>query len=308
MTALVCTRNRGERVVCTVRSILACAYPCFELIVVDQSTNDETAQALAPYLSDIRLRYVRSETKGLGRARNIGLNLAMSDIVACTDDDCVVPADWLDKMSHVFVENPQVAVAFCNVTAGPHDPKQGFIPSYHRVEDQLLKQIGEKCTARGIGAGIALRRSLVLNLGGFDEMLGAGAEFPSCEDGDMAVRALLKGYQVYETASVAVLHYGFRTYAEGKQLSQRDWLGIGAAYAKPLKMGYWRFAVVPAYELFIVAVAPILRDILHLRRPSGLTRVILFIRGLCAGWNTPVDPETLRFLPRSSGDVVSNRL
>jgi glycosyltransferase involved in cell wall biosynthesis len=295
MTAAVCTRNRGSRITCTVESILASAHPHFELLIVDQSTNDEAADALVPFLADRRLRYVRSATQGLGRARNLCLQEARGDVIAFTDDDCSVPPDWLAKMAEVFAEQPEVAVAFCNVDAAPYDASTGFIPAYMRRGDRLLSTIRDKCTARAIGAGIAVRRAMAQAIGGFDERLGAGAEFPSCEDGDMAVRALLRGYKVYETSRVAVLHYGYRTFAEGTALSRRDWIGIGAAYAKPLTCGYWRFLPVPAYEFFVVALWPLVRSALRLQKPRGFARVTGFLQGLRLGWKTPVDRETLRF-------------
>ena len=297
ITALVCTRDRGAQIADTLASILASDHPQFELIVVDQSESDETARAVSPFLPDPRLRYLRSRTQGLGRARNVGLAEACGEVVVMTDDDCVVPRDWLAVMGAVFQAHPAVAVAFCNVEAAPHDAALGFIPAYCRMGSALLSSSLGKCEARGIGAGIAVRRESVLALGGFDEMLGAGARFPSCEDGDMAVRVLLCGGGVYETDAVAVRHSGFRTWEQGRLLARRDWVGIGAAYAKPLKCGHWRFAVVPVYELFRFALWPPLLDLLRGRKPRGLGRIAAFFQGFAQGWRTPVDPKTLLFRP-----------
>jgi glycosyltransferase involved in cell wall biosynthesis len=297
ITALVCTRNRGGAAAATVASILASDHPNFEVVVVDQSTDDDTAEALAPLCADPRLRCLRSDTRGLGRARNVGLGHARSEVVAMTDDDCEAPADWLSVMAQAFAAHPNVAVAFCNVARAPHDQTAGFIPAYCRAGSVLLSDIRDKRAARGIGAGIAVRRPVVLALGGFDEMLGAGAAFPSCEDGDMAVRALLCGHEVYETDAVAVVHAGFRTWQEGRALSRRDWYGIGAAYAKPLKCGHWRFAAVLASEFGRFALWPPVADLLRGRRPRGLGRIGAFLRGFLRGWLTPVDRRTLLFLP-----------
>ena len=297
ITALVCTRNRGAQIAATVKSILASDYPNFELIVVDQSDGDDTQRALAPFQADPRLRCLRPGTLGAGRARNLGIREACGALVALTDDDCEVPAHWLETMAAAFAAHPTAAVAFCNVEAAPHDGTLGFIPAYNRSGSVLLSGIGDKCAARGIGAGIAVRREAALALGGFDERMGPGAEFPACEEGDLAVRALLRGYTVYETDAVAVRHAGFRTWEEGKLLARRDWAGIGAAYAKPLKCGHWRFAVVPAYEFFRFALWPPVSDVLHGRRPRGLGRIAAFWQGFAQGWRTPVDPETLLFRP-----------
>ena len=295
ITALICTRNRGASITGAIASILANVHPNFELVVIDQSTNDETAEAVRQFCSDPRLHYLRSDTQGLGRAHNIGLSIAHGEIVAITDDDCEVPAHWLETMALAFMAHPNVAVAFCNVDPIDYDRSAGFIPVYQRTGTKLLTGTLDKCKARGIGAGIAVRKPFILALGGFDEMLGPGAVFPSCDDGDMAVRALLNGYQVYETDAVAVVHAGFRTWEEGKKLARRDFFAIGAAYAKPLKCGHWRFLVVPVYELGRHAIWPPVVDLLCLRRPRGLGRIGAFLQGFVRGWQTPVDPKTLLF-------------
>jgi hypothetical protein len=152
--------------------------------------------------------------------------------------------------------------------------------------------------ARGIGAGMAIRRSCVEKLGGFDNFLGAGGMFPSADDRDIAIRALLCGYQVYETARVAVEHFGFRTWEQGKQLARRDFVGIGAAYAKPLKCGRWDFLEVAIFDFLNEALLPPLRDVLKLRRPRGLARISSFILGFYHGLVTPVDKTSIRFIKK----------
>src|SRR5215213_2774185 len=156
ITALICTRNRGASLVPTVSSILASEHTSFELLVIDQSTNDETANALAPTLSDPRLRYVRTPTQGLGVAHNIGLASARSEIIAITDDDCEVPSNWLTTMATPFQREPRVALVFCNVDAVEHDRSAGFIPAFHFARDVLLTSTRDGLG--GIGAGFAIRR------------------------------------------------------------------------------------------------------------------------------------------------------
>jgi glycosyltransferase involved in cell wall biosynthesis len=297
VSAVVCTRNRGASVVATVESILASDCADFEVLVVDQSSDESTQQALAQFTGDHRQRVVHSRTQGLGRARNIGLDAAAGDICCFTDDDCTVPPEWLRVMADVFRREPSVAVAFCNVNAGPYNPEMGFVPVYHRDEDRLFTRIREKAQARGIGAGLAVRKSLVQAMGGFDEMLGAGGVFPSCEDGDIAARALLMGHAVYECADTAVTHFGFRTWEQGRYLSKRDWEGVGAAYIKPLKCGRWAFLPVIAHEVWTWALLPPLRNLLRLRKPEGLSRAVYFMRGAALGLRTPVDKKTMRFAP-----------
>lgn len=295
IAALIATRNRGSSAVMAVQSILANNYPKFELLVVDQSTDDQTRQALRPFCADSRFRYLRTDTVGLGRAHNIGLAALQSDYVAITDDDCVVPADWLSKIAKIFDDNDRVVVAYCNVLPAPHDEKAGFIPDYHRTNSRLVTTLRGKITARGIGAGMAVRRQPVLQIGGFDENMGPGAKFPSAGDRDLAIRALLKGWWLYETDTTSVIHHGFRTWEEGRELTRRDWLALGAMCAKPVKCGYWQTFIYAIYESFGNGALQPFAAVLQGKRPRGFRRFIFFWQGFWQGWHTPITPDDLLF-------------
>src|SRR5262245_48069519 len=88
ISVLICTRNRGPKIADAVRSVLANDHDDFEVVVIDQSTNDESERAIAQFLADDRFRYERSSTVGLGLAQNIGATLLRGEIIAFTDDDC----------------------------------------------------------------------------------------------------------------------------------------------------------------------------------------------------------------------------
>ena len=299
VSVIICTRNRGASAVDAIASVLASEEPDLELLVIDQSTNRETEDAVAPFRTDDRFHYIASDEVGTGRARNMGLRAARGTYVLYTDDDCEVAANWIETMTSCFDRNARVAVVFSNVIAAPHDSAAGFVPTYVRSTDNLVTSLRQKCTARGIGAGMAVRRDAVLAIGGFDACLGPGTEFPDCEDGDIASRALLKGWAVYETSKTHVVHDGFRTWEQGKELTRRNWMGIGAAYAKPLRCGYWKFGIVVVYEAFWVAMLKPLRELLHLRAPRGGRSFYFFWKGFVTGWKAPIDRTEIRYLDSS---------
>ena len=64
ISAVISTRNRGNRILAAVESILDNTYPNFDLWIVDQSDDDQTERALQPFLSDSRLHYLKSDTRG----------------------------------------------------------------------------------------------------------------------------------------------------------------------------------------------------------------------------------------------------
>src|SRR5262249_58343590 len=134
MTVAIATRNRGDSILRPVRSLLASDHDSWQLHIVDQSDDERTAEALAPFLHDPRIHYRRSPTVGVAIARNLALGDAASDLVAITDDDCEVAADWLRELEAAFALDPRIAVVFGNILPAPHDPDAGFVPAYVRAE------------------------------------------------------------------------------------------------------------------------------------------------------------------------------
>jgi len=296
VSALVCTRNRSDSVARAVASLLQ-GPDDFDLTVIDQSDGSDTEVALRRFADDGRFHYLRSKARGKGAALNEGLRRAAGDVVVCTDDDCEAPAGWVRDMASVLMAHPSAAIVFCNVMAPPYDRAAGYVPAYERRDDRVLSRILEARRGLGLGAGMALRRQAILGFGGFDETLGPGSRFASGDDWDLSLRAMLKGWQVYETAAVSVLHHGFRTLEEGRAHARRDWIAIGALCAKPVRAGYVSAIGLAGWLFVVEALWPPLRDALRLRKPRGLARITGFLSGFSGGLATPVDPETLLFRP-----------
>ena len=301
VSALICTRNRPGDVVRAVRSLLA-SPESFELIVVDQSDGPDTKEALAELAADPRLCYVQSMTLGKGAALNEGLRVAHGDVVLCTDDDCEAPPTWVGAMATVFEEAPSAGVAFCRVDAPPYDPSEGYVPDFDRPR-RLLRSVGSLCGRLGLGAGMAIRRDVVLGLGGFDELMGPGAPFQSADDVDLALRMVLFGWHVYNTGDRAIVHHGFRNMIQGREHGRRNFTGLGAVCAKPVRAGRLRAMVLPVWGLSHALSSPVL-DLLRFRRPRGLSRITGFLSGFTRGLRVPVDREHLLFVKVGERDTA----
>lgn len=295
VSALVCTRNRPGPAAHVVASLLT-GNDQLELIVVDQSDGAETERALEAFKDDPRFRYQRSQSRGKGAALNEGIRLASAPIVVCTDDDCVAAPGWVSSMAAALESQPTAVVAFCTVAPVEHDRSAGYVPSYALKKNRLLRSVSAICGGLGIGAGMALRREFVLSMGGLDESFGPGARFPSADEWDLSMRALLSGRHVYETSELVIVHDGFRTFQEGRKHARRDWIALGAVCAKPLRAGHLEAAVIPLWLLSTQAIWPPISDALHLRKPRGVGRIIAFLEGFGSGLRTRVDKATLRFV------------
>lgn len=296
VSAIVCTKDRSAAVSRLIASLLADESDVFELIVIDQSEGSETERALEPLRKDPRLHYRHSSTRGKGAGLNEGIKEAKGDIVVCTDDDCQPPRNWLANMAAALESQPTAVIAFCQVLPVAHDRTRGYVPAYLFQKNRLLRSIRAICGGLGLGAGMAVRRDFAIEIGGFDESFGPGARFPSADEWDLAIRALLKGRHVYETAELAIVHDGFRTFEEGFKHARRDWMAIGAVCAKPLRAGHVESLIVPLWLLTTRALLPPIADLTHLRRPRGLGRIVAFTQGFAEGFATSVDSKTLRFI------------
>jgi GT2 family glycosyltransferase len=296
ITAVICTRNRGPAVVQTVQTVLSNDYPHFDVIVVDQSDDERTREALLPLLETRRVTYLRMPTRGLAAGRNLGIRAASrSEYLALTDDDCEVPSNWLRAMVQAFAVDSRIGLVFGNVVPVRHDRQAGFVPAYERDEPFLADGMRHKHEVEGVGGCMGLRRSVWCALGGLDEMLGLGAPFPAGEEGDFAIRALLAGYFVYETPAVQLVHHGFYTWQQGRSVVYRNWFGTGAMLVKHLRCGHW--SVTPL--LFRIAwrwAFARSRSAASLgRRSYTWLRLQAFLRGMLAGLGAPLNKTTAQF-------------
>src|SRR5207248_11742443 len=109
-----------------------------------------TREALRPFSTDPRLRYLKIPTIGKGYALNAGMRETKGTVVAITDDDCTVPTNWLETFASIFAAHPKVAVAFCCVEAGEHDRTAGFVPVYLRTGETMLTSIHDARIRQGL--------------------------------------------------------------------------------------------------------------------------------------------------------------
>src|SRR5690606_31598438 len=115
ISVLVRTRNRPNSIGPCLRSILASPLQEMELVVIDQSTDDQTGDAVKQLQGDARLRYIRTPTKGLARARNIGIRTAQSPLILFTDDDVLAEPTWVEGILAEFDADASIDAVYGRV-------------------------------------------------------------------------------------------------------------------------------------------------------------------------------------------------
>ena len=213
-----------------------------QVLVVDNAPPDgRTAELVRQYPS---VAYVVEPKPGLDFARNRAIHEARGELLAFLDDDVVVDRSWLAGLREAWAANPDAA-AF----TGPILPLEletkaqvvferigGFGKNFERVRFGAVwpESATYPCGAGifGAGANMVFRRSVLEQLGGFDEALDTGAPLPGGGDLDMFYRIVRAGYPLIREPKLLVYHQHRREY---KQLRHQMWtwgLGTGAYLVK----------------------------------------------------------------------------
>ncbi|HWI07911.1 MAG TPA: glycosyltransferase [Solirubrobacteraceae bacterium] len=231
-SVVICSRDRPQLLLDTVRSVLEGDAVPAEVVVVDQSDSPVVELASMRAVRNCVVRYLHCRESGLSRARNIGLRAAACDIAILIDDDMLVEASWLAALLDGLPEGSH-CVATGRVLPAAEEGRGGSIPPAALVtRDTPAIYRGPQPMDVVPGANVALRREFVLALGGYDERLGAGTRFGSADDNDIGHRLLLAGAEVHHVPGAVVLHRAWRPRGELVGLRWRYGRGKGAFYAK----------------------------------------------------------------------------
>jgi glycosyltransferase involved in cell wall biosynthesis len=300
VSVIVCTRDRPQDLRVALPAILATNYRDFELVVVDQSVDDETSEMVAAAAAqDPRVRHVRDRGAGLSRARNIGIAETTGELVVFTDDDCEPDAEWLGTIVQALQEDGTAAAAFGSVVPAPCDPGDGFIVGYLPKRRQRLTGRLAKMRDQGIGANMALRRQPVVDSGLFDEMLGAGGYFPSMEDQEITYRLLRAGHAVLHVPESKVLHHGLRDWQSGSPLMRKTYIAVAAGYMKYARVNDFGGVCLLLHEVRL-AVMNVLDSMIHLRRPLGVGRLAALFVGMWRSFELDIEPRTVVYREMSA--------
>lgn len=304
VSVIVCTRNRPTHIPRAVASILQSDYPHFELLIVDESNDNATADALAPLLqaTTSRTAYHRLRAKGMAKALNYALPHARGQYLAFTDDDCEMAPDCLSNLLAAFEADITLGVVFGDVAAAPHDTAQEHIPKWRvhqpntidRPADfiRMSPHRGASWLNFGIGANMAIRSAALRTIEGFDPCIGPGEKFGSGDDHDVAFRLLRAAYRVHFCPGARVVHHGARPLT-GMQLdSRRVGRGFGAAFAKHLKCGtlYRGSARTVPFHL-----ARLCAGSLNGKRSDSAGFLLGWVSGFCGGLVCAVNGRTHQF-------------
>jgi GT2 family glycosyltransferase/glycosyltransferase involved in cell wall biosynthesis len=173
---LICTRNRADELPDGVALLVAAG--ALDVVIVDNGSTDatpEVAAELAQCFPGV-VRVVEEPEAGLCHARNAGAAAAKHELLVYVDDDARVAPGWLEHIAHALAR-PGVVNAggpICALWPGEREP------GWPGRDLECLLSILDLGDAKQslvppdvvYGANWAVRRSALLEIGGFDPAFG----------------------------------------------------------------------------------------------------------------------------------------
>jgi hypothetical protein len=157
-SVIVAAYNSAATIGACLESLKALHYPDYETIVVDDGSTDATAQIVEAS----QTRLIRGEHRGLGAARNAGIDAAAGEIVAFLDADARADADWLYHLVEAITRRNAAAAGGPNFA--PHnDDAYARAPGIPREVRGPGDELTQLC-----GCNMAITKSALGEVGGFD--------------------------------------------------------------------------------------------------------------------------------------------
>ncbi|GAA1327048.1 hypothetical protein GCM10009592_13480 [Brachybacterium rhamnosum] len=97
VSVAVATKDRGSMIADSLYSVLYQTFQDFEIIVVDDGSEDDLAEQAVRQIGDPRIVYVRQEPAGISAARNRAADMTDCHLTAVHDDDDIMLPDRLER-------------------------------------------------------------------------------------------------------------------------------------------------------------------------------------------------------------------
>jgi len=210
-TVVICTRNRVGSLGLTLAALESQTECDFSVLVIDQSEGSNPQ--LERRTGRPRFAMIRDSGRGLSRARNIAWRSTDATWLVYLDDDCVPEPTWAAELGAALENHPEAQFISGHVDGGSTAPSDHLSISTFLVENEkLLSGRWVRPWDIGLGLLMAIRRSTIEQLGGWDERLGAGtAPFPAAEDMDFNYRFLRAGGVAFITPRIRATHEQWRS-------------------------------------------------------------------------------------------------
>lgn len=177
-SVLIPTWDRAAYLGPAIESVLAQTYRDFELVVVDDGSEDGTEELVRRYEG---VRYVRQDHSGIPAARNRALAEAKGEMIAWLDSDDLYAPEKLEKQVAYLDAHPECQIVFCLPRSFSAISSEDMTPRQRR----MMAENDRKYTC--YFASSCARRELYGPEGAFEEA------YQCLEDAEWIVRTSTRG-------------------------------------------------------------------------------------------------------------------
>ena len=207
--------NRANVISRALDSVLAQTLTDFEIIVVDDGSNDNLKEVYAKYASS-KIHYCYQENSGSNPARNNGIKYSSGYYVSFLDSDDAWEPEYLNEVAQKFAGDDEIGFVWVN-----HIKK--YLPDGHIVVKKSRKLEGfvyNEVLQQGSlinSSCITAKRSLIEAIGGWDDKLQA------CQDDDICFRLTKAAKTGYVDKELCIFYIDERIDRISSSNSRRAW-------------------------------------------------------------------------------------
>lgn len=103
--------NCGKVIRESLNSIRQQTYECFEVLMIDDGSTDDSKNYVLAFCKDSRFRYLYKKNSGVSGSRNYGLDIAQGKYIAFVDSDDILHKDFLKDLLDASIQNNNCIVA-----------------------------------------------------------------------------------------------------------------------------------------------------------------------------------------------------
>ena len=208
VSAVLPTRDRSRLLRRALESVLAQSRPADEIIVVDDGSQDDTAEWLPAEFPQVR--YLQQDHAGVSAARNRGVAAATGAWISFLDSDDEWRPNKLARQLDAVTAQPEFSICHTNEIWMRDGRRVNQKNRHRKAGGHIFQRCLPLCAISP--SAVMIRRELLESVGGFDEAL------PVCEDYDLWLR-LCAHHPVLYLEEPLVIKYG----GHDDQLSRSYW-------------------------------------------------------------------------------------
>src|SRR3989339_178542 len=162
----------------------------FEVIIVDDGSQDNTADVVAQFKNQLDIKYFKQNHGGASRARNLAIDNALDEVLVFFDDDAIADSKWLENIAQIMKSRDIITG---RVKSLHNNIWQYFAPHYNQGDTPVKSEVF-------LEGNSAVKKEVFVAVGKFDDNLDYGHE------GEEFIRRAKQKYDFWYYPEVIIYH------------------------------------------------------------------------------------------------------